>query len=248
MNPSFRSTRRHWLRQASAGLTSAAAVTALPTAGFAWTSLLTNEEQPAAKNSAELPPPAPTMKPPMSTSLPVGKFTRVDTIRTWAILAGSAIGLLASALGRLYSSTFYALRDTRTPLWFAVARILLAALLGYLFAFPVPRMLGLPAWTGAVGLSISSGLSGWVEFLLLKRALSARIGHTGIPMTALVRLWGAGALGAAGGWGAMYLLAGRHQTLRGIIALLSFAAIYGAATFAFGVPEARALAGRLRRR
>ena len=177
-----------------------------------------------------------------------GKFTRADTIRTWAILAGSAIGLLASALGRLYSSTFYALRDTRTPLWFAVARIVLAAILGYLFAFPVPRMLGLPAWTGAVGLSISSGLSGGVEFLLLKRALSARIGHTGIPMMALARLWGAGALGAAGGWGVMYLLGGRHQTLRGTIALLVFAAIYGAATLAFGVPEARALASRLRRR
>ena len=56
------------------------------------------------------------------------------------------------------------------------------------------------------------------------------------------------ALGAAGGWGVMYLLGGRHQTLRGTIALLVFAAIYGAATLAFGVPEARALAGRLRRR
>ena len=33
------------------------------------------------------------------------------------------VGLLASTLGRLYSSTYYALRDTRTPLGFAIVRI-----------------------------------------------------------------------------------------------------------------------------
>ena len=42
----------------------------------------------------------------------------------WAILGGSAIGLLATTLGRLYASAYYALRDTRTPLRFAVLRVL----------------------------------------------------------------------------------------------------------------------------
>ena len=49
----------------------------------------------------------------------------------WAILAGSAVGLLASTLGRLYSSTFYALRDTRTPLRYAIMRVGIAMVLGY---------------------------------------------------------------------------------------------------------------------
>ena len=177
-----------------------------------------------------------------------GKFTRADTLRTWAILAGSAIGLLASALGRLYSSTFYALRDTRTPLRFAVARIVLAAALGLLFAFPLPRLLGLPAWTGAVGLSISSALSGWVEYLLLRRSLTARIGATGIAVPALARLWGAGALAGAAGWGAMQLLDPSRQMLRGVAALTIFALVYGLVTVALGVPDARALATRVRRR
>ena len=177
-----------------------------------------------------------------------GKFTRADTLRTWAILAGSAIGLLASALGRLYSSTFYALRDTRTPLRYAVARILLAGVLGYLFAFPLPRMLGLPAWTGAVGLSLSSALSGWVEFLLLRRALSARIGHTGIPLPGLARLWGAGLAAGAAGWGVMQLIDPARQMVRGTTALVAFALVYGAVTRALGVPEARGIMGRVRRR
>jgi putative peptidoglycan lipid II flippase len=52
-----------------------------------------------------------------------GKFNRDDSVYVWTILAGAAVGLLASTLGRLYSSTYYALRDTRTPLRYAVLRV-----------------------------------------------------------------------------------------------------------------------------
>ena len=67
-----------------------------------------------------------------------GRFTHADVIYVWGILAGSAVGLLASTLGRLYSSTYYALRDTRTPLRFAIMRVALTTLLGYLCAIPLP--------------------------------------------------------------------------------------------------------------
>jgi putative peptidoglycan lipid II flippase len=176
-----------------------------------------------------------------------GRFTQADSIRTWAILAGSAIGLVASALGRLYSSTFYALRDTRTPLWFAVVRVTLTGVLGYLFAFPLPRLLGLPAWTGAVGLTASAGISGWVEFLLLRRALGSRIGATGIARSLLARLWAASLLSGAVGFGVMLLISPAHQVIRGATAIIAFAIVYGVSTLALGVPEARALVARARR-
>jgi len=54
-----------------------------------------------------------------------GRFQRGNTIWVWQILIGSTIGLLASTMGRLYSSTFYAMRDTKTPLRFAVVRVVL---------------------------------------------------------------------------------------------------------------------------
>jgi putative peptidoglycan lipid II flippase len=177
-----------------------------------------------------------------------GKFTRVDSVRAWAILGGSAVGLVASALGRLYSSTFYALRDTRTPLRYAIVRVILTGVLGYLFAFPLPRMLGAPAWTGAVGLTASAGMAGWVEFLLLRRSITARIGVTGIARSALLRLWLAGLLAGAAGWGIMLLLDPSRHMLRGIAALAVFSLVYGAVTLALGVPEARALVGRVTRR
>lgn len=176
-----------------------------------------------------------------------GRFTRVDSLRTWAILAGSAIGLVASALGRLYSSTYYALRDTRTPLWFAIIRVTLTGVLGYLFAFPLPRLLGLPSWTGAAGLTASAGIAGWVEFLLLRRSLTKRIGPTGIRRALLLRLWGASLLSGAVGFGVMQLLSPRHQMVRGALAIVAFAVVYGAVTLALGVPEARGLMARVKR-
>jgi putative peptidoglycan lipid II flippase len=177
-----------------------------------------------------------------------GKFTHTDSLRTWAILAGSAVGLVASALGRLYSSTFYALRDTRTPLRYAIARVILTGVLGWFFAFPLPRLLGLPSWSGAAGLTASAGIAGWVEFFLLRRSITARIGPTGMRRSALFRLWGAGLLAGAAGSGVMQLVAPAHQMLRGIAALGAFAAVYAIVTLALGVPEARGLVGRLARR
>src|SRR4029079_7873312 len=101
-----------------------------------------------------------------------GRFTPADAVYVWGILAGSAVGLLASTLGRLYSSTYYALRDTRTPLRFALVRVVLTTALGYLCAIPLPRWIGLPAAWGAAGLTASAGVAGWVEMLLLRRALN----------------------------------------------------------------------------
>src|SRR5439155_19464784 len=73
-----------------------------------------------------------------------GEFRGDDTLYVWYILAGSTVGLLAVTLGRLYSSAFYALRDPKTPLRFAMVRVTLTAELGILFAFPwQPRIVAL---------------------------------------------------------------------------------------------------------
>src|SRR5207244_8896537 len=108
-------------------------------------------------------------------------FRHSDALYVWGILAGSAVGLLASTLGRLYSSTYYALRDTRTPLRYALVRVALTTILGYVFAVPLPRWLDIPAVWGAAGLTASAGIAGWVEMRMLRRSLNRRIGRTGLP-------------------------------------------------------------------
>src|SRR2546430_12763711 len=89
-----------------------------------------------------------------------GRFQLGNTIWVWQILIGSTIGLLASTMGRLYSSTFYAMRDTKTPLRYAVVRVVLTTLLGYLFALVLPPLLGLDRRLGAAGLTASAGPAG----------------------------------------------------------------------------------------
>ncbi len=177
-----------------------------------------------------------------------GRFTAADSRYVWAILAGSAVGLLAAAMGRLYSSGFYALRDTRTPLRFAVIRVILTTLLGYLAAVPLPPLLGLdPKW-GAAGLTATAGLAGWLEFALLRRGLARRIGETGLPLRFLATLWGAALLGGVAGFGASWLGPLLPPIAAALVALLPFAATYLLVTTFVGVPEALALTGRLFRR
>lgn len=175
-----------------------------------------------------------------------GAFTREMTLYVWGILAGSAVGLLASTMGRLYASTYYALHDTRTPLRFALVRVGLTIALGYLAALPLPRLLGLDARWGAAGLTASAGIAGWVEFVLLRAALNRRIGSTGLPVSLQARLWGAAAAGAGGAWVLRTLLPASHPILAAAVLLTVYGAVYFALTDRLGIPEAAAVMRRLR--
>ncbi len=177
-----------------------------------------------------------------------GAFTSVDTTYTWGILAGSAVGLLASTLGRLYSSTYYALHDTRTPLRFAIVRVVLTTILGYLFAIPLPGLLGIDQHWGAAGLTASAGISGWVEFTLLRSRLNRRIGHTGLTAGYVVRLWSTAAVSAAAAFGLKVLIGPHNRYLVGVAVLGMFGVLYFGLTYALAIPESRMVIGRLLRR
>src|SRR3989449_6477895 len=128
-----------------------------------------------------------------------GKFNHTDANYVWAILAGSTVGLLASTLGRLYSSTYYALHDTRTPLRYAIVRVTLTTVLGYLSAISLPPAIGIdPKW-GVAGLTASAGVAGWVEFALLRRGLSRRLGAQPPMAWFVAKLWMAAAAAAIAG-------------------------------------------------
>ncbi len=177
-----------------------------------------------------------------------GRFSHRDAVWVWAILAGSAVGLLASTLGRLYASTYYALRDTRTPLRYAIVRVVLTTLLGYACALPLPRALGIDQMWGAAGLTASAGVSGWVEMLLLRRTLNARIGHSGLPFTYTTRLWAASLAGAIVGWIAKLALPALSPIPAAIVILGGYGGVFLLATFALRIPEASGALSRLLRR
>jgi len=126
-----------------------------------------------------------------------GKFGPSQTRELWYLLMGCAVGLLAGTQARLYASAFYALHDARTPLRFAAARVLLAAGLAYLAVRHLAQWVGAPPLLGCAGITAASGVGAWVEFLLLRRALSRRVGATGVGRGRMLRLWAA-ALAALG--------------------------------------------------
>ena len=176
-----------------------------------------------------------------------GRFTSTETRFTWAILAGSALGLLPSTLGRLYSSTYYALHDTRTPLRFAMVHVALATVLGYLCAIPLPRLLELdPRW-GAAGLTASAGIAAWVEYELLRSRLGKRIGRTTLPLRFAGSLWLIAAVSGAVAFAVKLALGGLHRFVFAAVVLGVFGVLYLSLTLAIGVPEARALAARVKR-
>jgi putative peptidoglycan lipid II flippase len=191
-----------------------------------------------------------------------GRFGDDDTRYVWYILVGSAVGLLAATLGRLYSSAFYALRDTRTPLRFAIIRVVLTGALGYLFAFPLrpmmvaglqaagvplPQIAGGTLPLGAVGLTASAGVAGWVEFLLLRTALGSKIGRAQLALGFQLRLWVSAIVAAVAALGVdrLYtrvtlgerLLA--HPISAAAVVLGVYGVVYFLGAFLAGVPEAK---------
>lgn len=208
--------------------------------------------------------------------LQTGKFNAGDTRYLWYLLMGSTVGLLATTMGRLYSSSFYALKDTKTPLYFAIVRVILTAALAYWSAVKMPEQLGIPRDLGGVGITATTGIAAWIEFVMLKRALTKRIGTTGLPTPLFIKLWAAAAVAAGaalalkvglgywvgvdpgaaaevGGWFLPPpLVQSPVHSLNAAVAafpsILAFGVLYFGITAVMGVPEAQAVLGRLLRR
>lgn len=175
-----------------------------------------------------------------------GRFTAGDSAYVWTILAGSAIGLLASTQGRLYSSAFYALHDTRTPLRAAVVRVVLAALLGVTAALYLPGLLHISSQWGAAGITGAAGLAAWAELHLLRVALGKRLGR--LPGVRQIHLLGAAALAGLAARGLLHLLPPAGPILTASLVLGLFGAVYLAVAQASGDRTARALLDHLRGR
>ncbi len=175
-----------------------------------------------------------------------GQFTHRDALYVWAVLAGSAVGLLAVTMGRLYSSAFYALWDTRTPLKFAVIRVTLTLVLGYLCAIPLPPMLGIAQRWGVAGLTVSAGAAGWLEFSMLRIALNRRIGATGLDRRFLIQLWSMALAASAAGLVVKLILIGAGPRLMAAAVIPVYGGVYLGLAYLLGLPELIRVANRVR--
>ncbi|MFP2904634.1 murein biosynthesis integral membrane protein MurJ [Pyxidicoccus sp. 3LFB2] len=194
--------------------------------------------------------------------LQTGRFDAADSRYLWYLLMGAAVGLVASTVGRLYASAFYALKDPKTPLRFAVVRVSVGALGAWLLGLYLPQRLGLPQDLGALGLTLASGVVAWLEASLLRRKLVSRIGPVGVPRGLLPRLWGAAVVAGLVGlgiklglasllgpmpgleaeWGGKLLVPPHLHPALGFLAVaVPFGVVYFGLAAALGVPEAGAV-------
>jgi putative peptidoglycan lipid II flippase len=139
------------------------------------------------------------------------------------------------------------MHDTRTPLRYAIIRVSLTTVLGYLCALPLPRALGIdPKW-GVAGLTASAGIAGWIEFALLRRSLNRRIGRTGLSGSYITKLWIAALLAADIAWTFKLLLPDLHPIPQAAVVLGGYGVAYFAVTSVLEITEARVVVGRVLR-
>jgi putative peptidoglycan lipid II flippase len=152
---------------------------------------------------------------------------------------------VASTVGRLYSSAYYALRDTRTPVRFAIVRVILTTVLGYFCSQPLPKLLGVNQFWGAAGLTASAGFAAWVEFTLLRQGMNLKIGRTEFPASYFARLWMAAVIAAAVAWGVKLALPLLKPWITGGLILVPYGAVYLGCTALMGIEQASGLMRRV---
>lgn len=165
-----------------------------------------------------------------------GEFTTKDTTFVWMVLAGSTVGLLAITQSRLYSSAFYAMHDTRTPLKFAIIRVILASIMGFFASQYGPLLLSIDKIYGTVGITAASGFSGWIEYKLLQSAISQRIGKVGLQKKYLLNLWVSALIAASIAFFVKIYLC-YHPLILAVTVLPLYGGIYFIFTFLFRIDE-----------
>ncbi|HET9834509.1 MAG TPA: hypothetical protein VFP91_22450, partial [Vicinamibacterales bacterium] len=91
------------------------------------------------------------------------------------------------------------------------------------------------------------GVSGWVEMLLLRSTLNARIGKTGLSAGYAAQLWGSAIAAAALAWGVKVALPSLHPIVTAFFVLGAYGLIFLAMTLLLRIPEASSSLARLRR-
>ena len=93
-----------------------------------------------------------------------GAFSNIDAAATGYTLSAFAAGLPAYVLVKIFSTTFFAYQDTKTPMKVAIAAVALNFILNFLLIGPFSY----------VGLALSTAISAWFNAFILGTILLSR--------------------------------------------------------------------------
>jgi putative peptidoglycan lipid II flippase len=118
----------------------------------------------------------------------------------------------------------------------------------------LPQIAGIELGLGAVGLTASAGLAGWIEFLCLRFALKKKIGSADVPFNFIARVWAAALVSAVVALsveqfaldGGALVLRFIHYNFEPLLVLATFGLTYLIAATLLRVEETKLITRRLK--
>jgi putative peptidoglycan lipid II flippase len=162
-----------------------------------------------------------------------GAFTHAAALATSRALLAYGVGLPAFACVRPVVAAYFALGDTKTPVWVGAVCLVVNIGLGATLMFPLAHS----------GLALASSISSWVNFLLLAKLLKRRLGSNWVKpgRTTWVSLGLSLLIGVAS-----YAFSGIGAW--SLVLIIPLAAVYMALAYALRIEEAVMLGEFLGRR
>ena len=177
--------------------------------------------------------------PVISTIYQHGKFDAFATTQTVACLRAFTVGLVAYAAIKIIAPTFYALGDSRTPMFVAVGSIIVNAGTDYLFAI---------VWNmKTAGLALSTSTVALCNFFLLLILMRRKIGRLEVSalLRSLAKVAVASALMTAAAYG-MHHLCEFNRYLDMLASMSVALLVFGASCKLLRVDELGELLGALK--
>jgi putative peptidoglycan lipid II flippase len=164
-----------------------------------------------------------------------GAFSAEATRLTASAVLYYSIGLWAVSGVRIVVFTFYALKDTKTPVYTAIISILANILLGVILMRPM----------GHTGLALALSLASMLHFGLLMRALKTKLGPlnlSGIAESVCKNVICAVMMGLAVWTAAIFIIPSGTESLTGLItglvgSILAGVVVYTVFSIIFKTPE-----------
>ena len=175
----------------------------------------------------------------VATLYQTGAFGELEKLSVWNVLIGYSLGLLATTQSRLFSSVFYAMQDSRTPFRFAVIRIFVGTIIGYILAIQLEY--------DALGLALAGGVSGIIEFYLLKRKLTQKMGPIDFQIKKIIKILAASLAAGAIAFMSQSMFSSIEQPwLKGACVLTLFGVFYLYLTFYMNIEQSQQIVRQIK--
>lgn len=164
-----------------------------------------------------------------------GQFGLREQTLVHATLAAYALALVSFSSNRLFAAVFHSMQDYRTPLRLAMVSVTVTIVTAALLSLP---------WRtqplAVAGIALGAALGAWVNFGLLYRQLTLRLGTLTdrTVLRTIGRILGTTALAALVAAGVRLLLDGQHRWVQGPAVLGVFSLCYLVASWYAGSSEA----------